>query len=63
MIKEICINDGVPVYREVKVGSNYKVEEVGKVKVVSSEGKNYFEAMVVSDEARVGDITTKKTAS
>ena len=27
--KEICLNDIIPVYREVKAGNNYKVEEVG----------------------------------
>lgn len=63
VMKEICINEVIPVYREVKAGSKYKVEEVGKVKVLSSEGRNYFEARVVSGEARVGDIATKKAAS
>lgn len=63
MLKEICLNEVTPVYQEVKVGSNYKVEEVGKVKVLSSEGRNYFEARVVSGEVRVGDIAKKKTAS
>jgi len=63
VMKEICIKDVIPVYREVKVGSNYKIEEVGKVKVLSSEGRNYFEARVVSGEVRVGDIATKKAAS
>jgi hypothetical protein len=61
--KEICLNDIIPVYREVKAGNNYKVEEVGKIKVLSYDGRNYFEAMVVSGEARIGDIATQKTAS
>jgi hypothetical protein len=63
VMKEICPNEVIPVYREVKVGNKYKVEVVGKVKVLSSKGRNYFEAKVISGEARVGDIATKKAAS
>jgi hypothetical protein len=61
--KEICLNDIIPVYREKKLGNNYKVEEVGKIKVLSYEGRNYFEAVVVSGEARVGDIATLNAVS
>jgi hypothetical protein len=63
VMKEIYINEVIPVYREVMVVSIYKLEEVGKVKVLHSEGRNYFEAKVVSGEARVGDITTKNATS
>ena len=61
--KEICLNDIIPVCREEKVGNNFKVEKVGKIRVLSYEGRNYFKAMVVTGEARFGDIATKNVAS
>ena len=63
VLKEICLNDILPLYREEKVGNRYKIEEVGKVQVLSYQGRNYFKGKVVSGEARIGDIATKKTAS
>ncbi len=62
--KAICPGEVIPVYREVDVGSDhYKVEEVGKVKVLSYEGKNYFEARVVSGAVKLGDTATKNAVS
>ena len=61
--KEICLNEIIPVYREVKVGERYQITEVGKLKVLSYQGKHYFEAVVVSGKVEVGDIASKKSAS
>ena len=61
--KEICLNEIIPVYREVKAGARYQIKEVGKVKVLSYQGKNYFEAQVVSGIVKVGDVATKESAS
>ncbi len=62
--KAICPGEVLPVYREVDVGGDrYKVEEVGKVKVLSYAGRNYFEARVVSGSVKVGDVATKNAVS
>ncbi len=61
--KAICLGDTIPVYREVKVENRYRVEEVGKVRVLSYQGRNYFEARVVSGEIKAGDVATEKAAS
>ncbi len=61
--KEICLNDIIPVYREVKAGKLYQDEVVGKVKILSYQGKHYFEAQVVSGTVKIGDVATKDTAS
>jgi hypothetical protein len=63
VIKTICMNDIIPVYREVKVGKLYKDEVVGKVKVLYLEGRHYFEAQVVSGTVKIGDVATKDTES
>ena len=62
MKKEICLTDIIPVYREVKVGARFQVREVGKIKVLSHQGENYFEAQVVSETVKAGDIATKESA-
>ncbi len=61
--KVICMDEVIPVYREVKKGSVYDVQEVGKVKVLAPEGEHYFEAEVVSGTVKVGDIATRGAAS
>ena len=61
--KEICLNDVIPVYRELMGGGHKTVKEVGKVKVLDYEGEHYFKAEVVSGEIKVGDIAKKETAS
>ena len=61
--KTICLNDIIPVYREVKIGNIYKIEVVGKVKVLSYQGRHYFEAEVVSGTVKVEDVATKDNAS
>lgn len=61
--KEICLNDVIPVYREMMSGGHTTVKEVGKVKVLDYEGQHYFKAEVVSGEIKVGDIAKKETAS
>ncbi len=61
--KEICINDVIPVYREMQLGGSFKSKEVGKVKVLSYVGEHYFEAQVVEGEIKPGDIAKKETAS
>ena len=61
--KEICLNDVIPVYREIMAGGHTTIKEVGKVKVLDYEGEHYFKAEVVSGEIKVGDIAKKETAS
>lgn len=61
--KEVCLNDVIPVYRELMAGGHTTVKEVGKVKVLAYEGEHYFKAEVVSGEIKVGDIAKKVTAS
>lgn len=68
--KEICLDDVIPVYRDVPTGyRNPKVadqvktlKEVGKVKVLAYIGDHYFEAQVVNGEVRTGDVARKEAA-
>jgi hypothetical protein len=67
---EICLNDVIPVYREVAVGYRSlkgadqvkNLEEVGKVKVLSYAGDHYFEAEIVEGKVRSGDVAKKEKA-
>ena len=61
--KEICLNDILPVYRQILAGGHTRLKEVGTVKVTGYEGEQYFKADVVSGEIKVGDIAKKGTAS
>jgi hypothetical protein len=68
--KVFCLNDIIPVYREVATG--YKpvkeaeqvktLKEVGKIKVLSYVGDHYFEAQVVEGSVKVGDVAKKEGA-
>lgn len=60
--KEVCLNDVIPVYRELMTGGHTTTKEVGKVKVLTYAGEHYFEAEVVEGEIKMGDIAKKKTA-
>lgn len=60
--KEVCLNDVIPVYRELMAGGHTSTKEVGKVKVLSYAGEHYFEAQVVEGEVKPGDVAKKKTA-
>ena len=57
--KEICLNDILPVYREILAGGHTRLKEVGTVKVTGYEAEQYFKADVVSGEIKVGDIAKK----
>lgn len=61
--KEICLNDVIPVYREMMAGGHTTSKEVGKIKVVSYAGEHYFAAKVVEGTIKVGDVAKKGTAS
>lgn len=61
--KEICLQDVLPVYRELMAGGHTTVEKVGKVKVLNHVGEHYFEAQVLEGEVKVGDIAKKAAAS
>ena len=68
--KEICLNDVIPVYRDVPVGYRAlkgadqmkNLKEVGKVKVLSYVGDHYFEAEIVDGEVMSGDVAKKSGA-
>lgn len=60
--KEVCLNDVIPVYRDIMAGGHTTTKEVGKVKVLSYAGEHYFEAEVAEGEVRTGDVAKKKTA-
>lgn len=68
--KEICLNDVIPVYRDVPAGYRTAkladqvktLKEVGKVKVLSYAGDHYFEAEVVEGRVRPGDVAKKEAA-
>lgn len=67
--KEICLDDVIPVYREVAVGYRSlkgadqakSLKEVGKVKVISYVGDHYVEAEIVEGEVRYGDVAKKES--
>jgi hypothetical protein len=58
--KAININDALPVYRENK---SHKLEEVGKIKVLSYVGEDYLKGEVVEGEIKAGDIAKKGDAA
>lgn len=68
--KEVCLNDVIPVYRDVPTGYRTAkaadqvktLKEVGKVKVLSYLGDHYFEAQVVEGQVRAGDVVKKDAA-
>ncbi|MHC1697936.1 MAG: hypothetical protein AB9919_07765 [Geobacteraceae bacterium] len=68
--KEICLNDVIPVYREMSVGYRAlkgadqvkNLKAVGKVKVLSYVGDHYFEAEIVEGDVRSGDVAKKEGA-
>jgi hypothetical protein len=55
--KAISIGDVLVVYRE---GHNYKLKEVGKIKVLSYSGEDYLKGEVVEGELQAGDIAKKE---
>ncbi len=64
--KDFCLNDVVPVYREVAYGWPIKgwgevksINEVGKIKILSYVGDHDFEAQVVNGSVRAGDVAEK----
>jgi hypothetical protein len=60
--KEVCVNDVIPVYRELMTGGSTQTKEVGKIKVLSYVGEHYIEAEVVTGEVKPGDIAKKVSA-
>jgi hypothetical protein len=61
--KEICLNDTLPVYRELMTGGHTTVKEVGQIKVLDYAGEHYFVAQVVQGEIKIGDLAKKTTAT
>ncbi|HEX8948053.1 MAG TPA: hypothetical protein VF790_03775 [Dissulfurispiraceae bacterium] len=56
----IGINDVLPVFREDRFREMHKV---GKIKVLSHAGENYYRIMVVEGEIRYGDVARKDGSS
>ncbi len=54
--KEIHINDILTVYREDK---EYKLQEVGRIKILSFVGEDYLKGEVVEGEVKAGNIAKK----
>ena len=61
--KIICLNEDIPVYREVNVEGVKQVRQVGTIKVIKYVGENYFDAKVVQGVISAGDIARKDKAS
>ena len=67
--KEFCLNDTVPVYRDVFHGFNFKGyeplrsrEQVASVRILSYVGDQYFNAQVMNGSVRTGDEAQKEGA-
>ena len=56
----IKVNDILIVYRE---SPECKLKEVGKIKVLSSAGENYFAGEVIEGEVKLDDIAKKGLVS
>jgi len=63
VMKIVCPNDEITVYREVQVEGVTHSKEVGRVKVLKLVGANYFDAKVLEGAIRGGDIAKKESAS
>ena len=64
--KEFCLNDVIPVYREVAkgwpirgYGGFVSHREVGEIKILSYAGDHSFNAQVVDGSVQVGDVAEK----
>ncbi len=56
----ITINDTIPVYREDRFS---EMQQVGKIKVLSQSGENYYSIVVIEGAIQNGDIARKNGIS
>jgi len=61
--KVFCVGDVIPVYREVDAYGVTKRTEVGKIKVLSYDGKQSILAQVVEGTVRPGNIAEKEATA
>src|SRR5512135_2077921 len=68
--KEFCLNDVIPVYREVAYGWPIRgygemksLEEVGEIKILSYAGDHDFNAQIVDGSVQAGDVAKKVGAN
>jgi hypothetical protein len=59
--KTIKINDVLSVYREFPPDISTETREVGKVRILSPLGENFFEAEVIEGEVTPGCVAKKGT--
>ena len=66
--KEFCLNDVIPVYRDVFHGYTFRgsygriasLEQVASIKVLSHVDDRHFNAQVVDGSVKVGDVAKKE---
>ena len=61
--KVFCVGDVIPVYREVDAYGVTKRTEVGKIKVLSYDGKQSILAQVVEGTVKPGNIAEKEATA
>lgn len=61
--KVFCVGDVIPVYREVDAYGVTKRTEVGKIKVLSYDGKQSILAQVVEGTVSPGNIAEKEATA
>ena len=61
--KTINLNDVLTVYREYPSDISLETREVGKVRILSSLGDNYFEAEVIEGYVQPGNVAIKGTVA
>ncbi len=61
--KVFCVGDVIPVYREVDAYGVTKRTEVGKIKVLSYDGKQSILAQVVEGTVTPGNIAEKEATA
>jgi len=61
--KVFCVGDVIPVYREVDAIGVTNRTEVGKIKVLSYEGKQSILAQVVEGTVKPGNIAEKEATA
>lgn len=61
--KIFCVNDVLPVYRDIMAGGSTRSKQVGTVQILSYVGDNYLEAKILEGNIERGDVAKKESAA